>query len=380
MVSRESQVGITLIHGTFARRASWTGPDGAFAQRLTETLDGATRMLPPFSWTGRNSHDERVHAADQLAAVLIATDTPQFLIAHSHGGNVALQALANENARRRVMGLVCLNTPFIHVRRRDLSTFTLLLMSLHPMGWWIWLTVGLYLFHFRYVYPGEALQPSLIALLWSLPAVAAGLIAKGPFNAAMTAGVDAIENHQARRAAFFTGSPAPPVPILCLTVARDEAYWLLRTVDLVSWTLKLPAYAALGMLGLGWVATEFVDLLWLIGQVAPPAWTWSQRLYSVGAIGMMIGVASYFTSLAMMVLVMPLIRGHIMSYGERPGDSAVLDFGVRSYPPGADAAAVQVVAGTGGLRHSSLYASPDVIRRVSAWINGRLTASPPAGA
>ena len=43
-----------------------------------------------------------------------------FLVAHSHGGNVALSALKNKAVRRSIDGLVCLATPFLFSRRRQL--------------------------------------------------------------------------------------------------------------------------------------------------------------------------------------------------------------------------------------------------------------------
>lgn len=50
-----------------------------------------------------------------------APRAPHFVIAHSHGGNVALYALRDEGLKDRTTGVACLATPFIHVGERDLG-------------------------------------------------------------------------------------------------------------------------------------------------------------------------------------------------------------------------------------------------------------------
>jgi hypothetical protein len=44
-----------------------------------------------------------------------------FIIAHSHGGNIALHALHDTDLKRSIAGIACLATPFLNVRRRDLG-------------------------------------------------------------------------------------------------------------------------------------------------------------------------------------------------------------------------------------------------------------------
>jgi hypothetical protein len=43
-----------------------------------------------------------------------------FVVAHSHGGNVAMYALADESLASRVSGVVCLGTPFFACKPRNL--------------------------------------------------------------------------------------------------------------------------------------------------------------------------------------------------------------------------------------------------------------------
>lgn len=111
---------VTLVHGTFARRAHWIEPDSEIARRLRN----AGYVVEPFMWSGRNSFAARMKAADELQQHLDANASrfpglPQVIVAHSHGGNVALAAC------RRVPGptplVITLATPFLFARKRDLG-------------------------------------------------------------------------------------------------------------------------------------------------------------------------------------------------------------------------------------------------------------------
>jgi hypothetical protein len=77
-------------------------------------------VFRPFHWTGGNSFKARGSAADDLENYLIEgisayPDANHAIIAHSHGGNIALVALNNPVLRQRINSLVCLSTPFISV-------------------------------------------------------------------------------------------------------------------------------------------------------------------------------------------------------------------------------------------------------------------------
>src|SRR5262249_27654013 len=76
-----------------------------------------------FAWSGSNSHRGRIIAGDALRDFL-TTGISQFpaarhfIIAHSHGGNVAIRALQTPTLSDRISGLACLGTPFLHVLPR----------------------------------------------------------------------------------------------------------------------------------------------------------------------------------------------------------------------------------------------------------------------
>lgn len=92
-------------------------------------------MIFTFRWSGGNTHRARLHAAAALQRHILALaarypNDDQFLVAHSHGGNVCLYALRDSCVRECVSGVVTLSTPFIVARRRDLggAAFTSILI------------------------------------------------------------------------------------------------------------------------------------------------------------------------------------------------------------------------------------------------------------
>ena len=97
-----------------------------------------------FLWSGDNSYLARYHAAAALASRLTQCDDPndppqQVIVAHSHGGNVALLASIHPNAPP-IAGIATLATPFLNIKRRTenqreedllgyIQTATLLLLA-----------------------------------------------------------------------------------------------------------------------------------------------------------------------------------------------------------------------------------------------------------
>jgi hypothetical protein len=116
---------VTLIHGTWAKDAAWTQEDSSLAKRLSE-MAGCTVRLTRFQWSGRNTFRARFRAAEELKVHIQKLErdnpsAPHFLIAHSHGGNVSLQAMTDPDIASLVSGVVCLSTPFLFVRPRSFS-------------------------------------------------------------------------------------------------------------------------------------------------------------------------------------------------------------------------------------------------------------------
>ena len=130
--ARVSPCSIILVHGTWGRgivpkisdlrrrylfRGSkrWFDDDSPFQERL-KSLGWPIRA---FFWSGANSVYARDSAArelsDQLRKDLADPDATSVIIAHSHGGNVALRALQHLDSMAERIRIVTLATPFLRV-------------------------------------------------------------------------------------------------------------------------------------------------------------------------------------------------------------------------------------------------------------------------
>jgi pimeloyl-ACP methyl ester carboxylesterase len=123
-----------LLHGTWATGAAWTKPDSLLVKALKKEFGDPV----PMEWKGRNRDNDRRSAAEQVIAALEYKAGRHVLIAHSHGGNVALYAAADHRLHGKIAGIICLNTPFISIIRRDYTTRLALLAvlaALAPVMW-----------------------------------------------------------------------------------------------------------------------------------------------------------------------------------------------------------------------------------------------------
>jgi hypothetical protein len=114
---------VTLVHGTFARRAGWLENEAPLSRHLERSLPGRV-FVTSYHWSGRNSISARLWAAAGLRRDLLSKlrkhpHARHYLVGHSHGGNVILRALRGGAIANRVQGVVLLSTPFLYFRRRD---------------------------------------------------------------------------------------------------------------------------------------------------------------------------------------------------------------------------------------------------------------------
>lgn len=152
---------VILVHGTWASRKPWTKPG---SDMVTTLAGSGCRQVERFTWSGRNTHCARVSAAVALKEILIKyADDRVIIVAHSHGGNVALAAMRLAGSERALRPsvpayLVALGTPFIIAARRPpekavltrISTLGILIVIILAIlgrisEWWalaiIWLSV-----------------------------------------------------------------------------------------------------------------------------------------------------------------------------------------------------------------------------------------------
>jgi hypothetical protein len=154
MASTKPALIFTLVHGTFSKGAPWVKDDGTadnFCSKLRSALAPEFDVtFEPFDWgydSFRRPWDNTLSARRKGTSDLInqlknAPDRDgarRYLVAHSHGGNIALHALKDDAAKAKVDGLICLATPCLYSKfapfRRDLLGFSALALFITAIDW-----------------------------------------------------------------------------------------------------------------------------------------------------------------------------------------------------------------------------------------------------
>jgi hypothetical protein len=124
-IAQNSVTHITLVHGTFAPGAGWTQPGSPLRKEIDNAFPDRVCFHDDFRWSGLPSHLARHVAGKRLHAYLQKLTAehpgPHYVIGHSHGALVTLYALRDYELARRIEGVVSLSTPYLLVRRRQLS-------------------------------------------------------------------------------------------------------------------------------------------------------------------------------------------------------------------------------------------------------------------
>jgi hypothetical protein len=125
MIRERPSLVFTLVHGTFARGAAWTEDRSPLREALSRGSPDPPTFLK-FEWSGRNTNRARIAGGRALADHIRKTsaDYPgarHVVVAHSHGGNVALYAL--RDIPKPHPELITLATPFIHGSPRAIDEF-----------------------------------------------------------------------------------------------------------------------------------------------------------------------------------------------------------------------------------------------------------------
>lgn len=212
---------ITLVHGTWARRAAWTFPGSPLRQRVSGAALGPV-AFKRFVWSGRNSLSARQQAVRGLiehlhAAIERWPHARHYVIAHSHGGNIAFHALRDRALNERIHGLICLSTPFLTVMPRDLGPVG------HVALWWLPVILILYggVFALRLVAPAseDSVGPVLL-----LVALAAGFLISSRLKRFAISGLDALDY-----------PVVDASKVLIVRAAGDEASAALGATHIISW-------------------------------------------------------------------------------------------------------------------------------------------------
>jgi hypothetical protein len=237
---------VHTVHGTFGKfgkNAPWIFDNSVFCMYLREHLGWRVR-IEPFGWDGKNLFASRQSAATDLRNELSEKieDYPcakHIVIAHSHGGNVAMSAIASDSLAEDVLGVATLGTPFLTAEPRSPTDFmdpgTMLFAAL-AAGWtmlFIGVSQGV----------GWAWWP------WAI-ATAAGVIAILGMGAWL---VELMQRHARAISASIEHTALAPEQVVIIRTQGDEAAATLagvrlagRAADLMWYAVSRPIFEMLG--------------------------------------------------------------------------------------------------------------------------------------
>ena len=384
----EPPVIVTLVHGTFAVDAKWV-LDGSTLCNLLFKDAGANVVFRRFRWSGANTHAQRLNDAELLRRDLHTglAEFPSgkhFILAHSHGGNLALYALRDRVLQSRISGVVTMGTPFLRCTEREvwlpasIMKWTLSIFGMFGMivGWAILSgTPWAYSMEARLDAWNKGLS-SLIFLASMVVDLALGLLLARLLWWLIDDHVLAwAMRRQASLMKRLNVREVGQVPLLCGSVTKDEASRWLASIR-VAGNLGHTGFDAIAsILRHGWLLFLLLTLLTIMQVSIPKFGGFFEDLFNgagtvieycmVGAIALQI-----------IMLFLPLLRAHRFGFGEgNVADNWLCDVSVAATPAGIPCKIFRLPLedGTGlsGLRHSSFYESELFLRYVCAWIKSR---------
>jgi hypothetical protein len=221
---------VTLVHGTFAKGAAWTRrPTSVLWGELEKTFGGAVHVTC-CDWSGDNNMVARLQGADELVGHVrrLKADFPlakHFIVAHSHGGNVALYAAYEEE----VDGIATLATPFISMSVRNPLLLNGDTIRKGLFGLLMLITYALHLIF----------DPSLIdynfGSWWFFFVVFMVVVLSSLLSSVFSALIKPVLQTAPDFAELFTARVPPNTSFCAFRVAGDEASLVLASSQLISW-------------------------------------------------------------------------------------------------------------------------------------------------
>jgi hypothetical protein len=360
---------IVLVHGTFAPQAPWTQDGSNLRRALADALGNVT--FHSFDWSGRNSYGDRREAGRRLAAVLddIARGAPQAIravIAHSHGGNIALYAGKHIKSPQSLANLACLATPFIFCAPITKSLFGgVLLWALSALVVGAIGTSSGYLLSQAFMQLGVEQDTAALILLPLMLLI----VAIGPIWLHRRLNTYLARSAKARLA-DLSWPNLPETRVLTVAYKFDEARSYLDYLDRASSRLsrRLWRNAELTLLVLAGAAflSPFVGAMLGVPDIVDTA----------GFRGLEVPTIFLIYALVLVALALPLLRSNPYGYGwERLSNSWTLSISVVDRPDGLVAASIEnwripigAFRKSRELAHSLISEDPRVHAKLAEWL------------
>ncbi len=293
---------IITVHGTNdalpdSCGGQWWQIGSRFAEILARELAArgwSDIEIAPHHWSGANSDADRLAAAKTLVGAIKAAakqGRPLAILAHSHGGNIVMEAVSKGSAARAVGRIASFGTPFFR-RRLKLVPWLIAVFQI-VLGLVITPIMAGYIYVILQTDTGPRIEA---ALVYALLGVAALL--------SLRAGLRKVFHRQlALRTARRYVNPAH---WLAIHSPRDEAMRVLEAAA----ELK-PRYVTVE--GARRSLDAFAALAGVVGTIAVFAWSWRYFLdpiiTKVQAEQFTFGTAVDFTFLLLVPIVFGVITG-----------------------------------------------------------------------
>ena len=209
-----------LIHGTWSSIKIWQRRRCPYRVELLTSFPQS--RIFRFPWRSGNQLAARAEAGLRLAKQIrrLASWHPNarfVLIGHSHGGTVAQYALADEFVRDKVDSLICLGTPFLRFRSRDVTQWEFAILPLFYAA--IALSIGLEIYLYDHRYPPLY---QFLAIGWLIPLVIVSQLLGTRMSNAWNRWI----GDAARKAVGQFVVPKVDTRMFCAYVSHDEARYV----------------------------------------------------------------------------------------------------------------------------------------------------------
>lgn len=297
------------------------------------------------------------------------------IIAHSHGGNVALYAMKTPGVQAAVDGLVCMSTPFLSCLPRTILTFTGRFADFEEFAAIMPLLIGIpaTILLLIFVFSGPADWFWRTAAL--IPAVIVLALLRFFIRIMDTKGsVDIIGWARRRQTAAlekYSLGALPDNKLLLIGSRGDEALWWLRAITSVS---ELPYRL--------WAITISLANTFLIMMGVSLPFVMFSRKSTIFWDPMFIGFCGYVVTalfgillFALLTIAPMLLRARLWGYGgEDILDSFFIKAGVRPVPSSAGSILFFKCRYPllSSLKHARVYKDPKVPCIIADWLIGRL--------
>lgn len=375
---------VVLVHGTFARSATWIRADSPLATAAATALGGNV-LVTPFEWSGRNSHAARLWAGAELADRLVNSHKKalKHIVAHSHGGNVVAYALRTPGVRDAIASAVCLGTPFVVAEPRNLnSTLRLLRFATIGLAVWLALFVVLVLFgvvtlmvyspHFGFIF---GILLVLVCGVVCFLVARLGLRLTRYLKSQLVPRIRAI---QQAIVASLQGS-FEGLPVLNVRTRRDEAAGYLRLIEHIA-GIPFQLWSPTALL---WIVGLFTTVyVAFMGYVAFTSFRenhpWDEAVETLILVYFLYLAATVVAVLAVTLIALVLcalwpkiFRGHALGFGEDGFmKNWLVSISASTQPPNTERSHEELLNLKGrGLHHSLLYQDEHVLRSITDWLS-----------